>query len=140
MTHLSYFVALAAMGSFVLLMALGSFATIGVELVGMALGARPNEETAKAIVYSTVAFLWTCALVAIWVRNQGLSPRRVVPGRGAWLTWGHGCLAVGHLLVLSLFIFQELGLLMILPVLVVLILYSVGIALVEAARDRRPIS
>ena len=137
MKHVSYFVALAALGSTALLLALGSFVTIAIELISSGVGVRLSPETVKAMSYTAVALVWSFALVSYWIRSRGLYPEIIKVGRTARLAWGDRCLIGGHVLVLCILVVKDLAFFMILPVLGVLLLYATAILLIEGARDRR---
>jgi len=137
MRHLNYFLALVPAGSFALLMVLGSVLTLPFELVVYALGMRPSSETIKFVSYCTVAVLWSMVLVGLWVRNKGLSPIFIKPGRAFPLLCGHLCLLAGHAIVLFILLAKDSGFFMILPVVGVLFFYAAGIVLIETSRDRQ---
>ena len=136
MKHLSYFLALIAIGTFALLMVLEPVAVmLATPLVG-ALGLSTTSEDLKFVGYCAIAAVWALVLIVIWARARGLSPDILKPGGERRLMLGHMCLALGHVLLLSVLLVPALGYLMILPVIGVLLAYVAGIALIESARAR----
>jgi hypothetical protein len=138
MLNFNYFLALVAMGTFVLLLVLEPFMFLASGVLSAALGLRPDEQNAKQLGYALVAAIWTVFLIVIWIRKKGLAPRAAKEGKNGKLVLGQLFVFAGHSLVLTMVIFpRPFAMLMILPILVIMALYIVGICLVELARDRR---
>jgi hypothetical protein len=139
MKHLSYFIALFAIGSFALLMALEPVAAMLAAVLMGAFGVDTNAENIKTFEYCSIAALWAGVLIVTWVRARGLSPRAVKPGTERRLVIGHAWIFAGHGLLLCALLVPSFGDLMILPIVGVLLAYFVGILLVETARNRGPV-
>jgi hypothetical protein len=139
MKHFSYFIALATIGSFLLLLALEPIISIPRLLITTTLGlSSDSDSVVRLAVNSGIALFWTIALVGYWVYKKGLLPKSVKPGHGSKVAWGHRCLITGHVLMVCILLVKDLALLMILPALGVLFFYGLGILLIELARDRAP--
>ena len=140
MKHLSYFLALLAIGTFALLMVLEPVTAMLATLLVSALGLSVTPEDLKIVEYCAVAAVWMVALIVIWVRARGLSPGILKIGGQRRLVLGHICLVLGHALLLSLVLVPALGYLLILPVVGVLLAYAGGIVLIESARGRSAVA
>ena len=136
MKHLSYFLALVAIGTFALLIVLEPVAAVFATLLVGALGLSATSEELKQVGYGAVAAVWTVVIIVIWARARGLSLGIRKPGTERRLVLGHACLLLGHVLLLCTWFVPSFGYLMILPILGVVLAYAAGIALIESSRGR----
>jgi hypothetical protein len=131
----SYLVALACTGSVAITLGLTPLVTFLPEAV-VALGWVREPDVAKLVLYAVIDVSWLALLIWAWIHYGTLVPRATRSGFEKSATLGQSLIGVGHLTVLSIFVVEEVQWMMILPVLVVIVCYGVGVVLVERSRLR----
>jgi hypothetical protein len=134
--NLSYLVALGCTGSVAISLALTPLVTTVPDIV-VGLGWVREPETAKLAVYAVIDGAWLAVLIWAWIHYGTLVPRATRPGFENSGIAGQVLMGVGHLTVLSIFLVEAVQWLMILPVIVVLVCYGIGLVMVERSRQRR---
>ena len=135
MQSLSYFVALLAAGSVILLLLLGPWLSVFPELQ-RAPGLVREPEGRKVLAYVVLVTAWTVALASWWWRQGRLVPRAARAGRSGRLRLGHVVVATGHGVVAVGVLFNPMAALLTSPLLVTVACYAVGAFLIESSRSR----
>ncbi|MDK2125246.1 hypothetical protein [Parachitinimonas caeni] len=141
MIHISYFFGLAAAGTFFLSLTLGFVLEQCLDLLALLVGMTLPAEWLRPLIYLSIALIWIGSLAVLGWRRRGLSPPlRRAGQRDRLVVAGHILLLTGHALVAAMLIIDNIGLLLILPLIAVVSLYAAAVLLLELSRRqaRRP--